>query len=210
MEPALDEACKDLGEAFWITRHYGFKRYACCADIHSGIDGLIQIVTENGLAAEDIAELVHHTHPLRAKVIDNNPLKSHNAQYIMSVVAVHRQVPPDAIVVDYRATDPRVAVMSQRTRMVGDIKDSGLGPGAAIVDVRTRDGREFQQKVPHPRGHADNPLTRPEIDEKFLRLATMRISSEAAGRVKALCDDLENLDDDAQLTALLAVPEERV
>src|SRR5919198_1551528 len=112
MEPALEEATADLGEVFWITRRHGFKRHACCGDIHSGVDGFLAILAENDLAPEDIAEVVHHTHPARARVIDNNPLKSHNAQYVMSVVAVHRAVPPDAIVVDYRETDPRVRAMA--------------------------------------------------------------------------------------------------
>jgi 2-methylcitrate dehydratase PrpD len=208
MEPALEEATADLGEVFWITRRHGFKRHACCGDIHSGVDGLLAILAENDLAPEDIAEVVHHTHPARARVIDNNPLKSHNAQYVMSVVAVHRAVPPDAIVVDYRETDPRVRAMAACTRMVGDIADPDLGPGAAIVDLRTRDGRAFQKKVKRWRGHPENPLTQAEIEEKFFRLATMRISRDAAERVKAICDDLEHLDDVARLMELLAVPEE--
>jgi 2-methylcitrate dehydratase PrpD len=208
MEPALEEATADLGELFWITRAHGFKRHACCGDIHSGIDGLIRIVTEHDLRPEDIAEVVHHTHPARAKVIDDNPLKSHNAQYVMAVVAVHREVPPDAIVVDYRETDPRVRSMAERTRMIGDIADPELGPGAAIVDVRTRDGRSFREKVARWRGHQENPLTQAEIEEKFFRLATMRISRDAAERVKGICDELEKLDDVARLMELLAVPEE--
>src|SRR5262249_49309359 len=130
--------------------------------------------------------------------------------YVLSVVAVHREVPPDAIVVDYRETDPRVRAMAGRTRMVGDISDPELGPGAAIVDVRTHDGRAFRKKVKHWRGHQDNPLTPAEIEAKFFRLATMRIGRDAAERVKALCDDLEHLDDVARLMELLAVPEDEV
>ncbi|TAK22708.1 MAG: MmgE/PrpD family protein [Chloroflexota bacterium] len=210
MEPRLAEATADLGDVFLMARRHGFKRHACCGDIHSGIDGLVKIVTENDLGPDDLAEIVHHTHPARAKVIDNNPLKSHNAQYIMSVVAVHRGVPPDAIVVDYRETDPRVRAVSQRTRMIGDITDADLGLGAAIVDVRTRDGRTFRERVPRWRGHQDNPFTRAEIEEKFFRLATMRIPQTAAEQVMAICDDLENLDDCARLAALLAVPEEKI
>lgn len=207
MEPRLEEATADLGKEFWITRRHGFKRHACCGDIHSGIDGLVKIVTENDLGPDDLAGIVHHTHPARAKVIDNNPLKSHNAQYVMSVVAVHRLVPPDAIVVDYRETDPRVRSVSQRTTMIGDIADPDLGPGAAIVEVRTRDGRSFTERVPRWRGHQENPLSRAEIEEKFFRFATMRISRGRAERVMAICDDLENLDDGASLMELLSVPE---
>jgi 2-methylcitrate dehydratase PrpD len=49
-----------------------------------------------------------------------------------------------------------------------------------------------------------------ELDEKFFSLATMRITRDAAERVKAICDDLEALDDAARLAELLAISEERV
>ncbi|HEY3107260.1 MAG TPA: MmgE/PrpD family protein [Chloroflexota bacterium] len=209
-EPAIEEAVADLGELFWITRAGGFKRHACCGDIHAGIDGLIKIVSEHDLRPEQIERVVHHVHPDRAKVIDNNPLKSHCSQYVMAVVAARREVPADAIVHDYRESDPRVRELARRTALVGDVDEPGLGQGSAIVDVTTTDGRAFREKVPRWRGHQEKPLGRAEIEEKFFRLATMRISRDAAERVRAICDDLENLDDGARLAELLAVPEERV
>ena len=209
LAPAIDEALADLGEVFWITRAGGCKRHACCADIHSGIDGLIEIVTAQDLRSEQIERIVHHVHPDRAKVIDGNPLKSHCSQYVMAVVAARREVPADAIVHDYRESDPRVRELARRTVLVGDVDEPGLGRGSAIVDVTTTDGRTFRAKVPHWRGHQESPLSPAEIEEKFFRLATMRIGRDAAERVKAICDDLENLDDGARLAELLAVPEER-
>jgi 2-methylcitrate dehydratase PrpD len=206
-EPAIDEALADLGQAFWIERAGGYKRHGCCADIHSGIDGLIEIVTAQDLRPEQIARIVHHVHPARAKVIDDNPLKSHCSQYVMAVVAARREVPADAIVHDYRESDPGVRELSGRTALVGDVDEPGLGQGSAIVEVTTTDGRTFREKVPHWRGHDQNPFTRAEIEEQFFRLATTRIGRETAERVKAICDDLERLDDGAELAALLALPE---
>lgn len=208
----LDELTKGLGEDFWITRRGGFKRYQCCGDIFSGLDGLIKIVTENELRPDDIAEVVHHPHSGRAPVIDNNPLRSHCAQYILAVAAVRRGIDSDTILVDLRETDPAIREMAKRTRLVGDAERlvPELGQGAAVVDVTTRDGRHFREVVPHWRGHEQNPLSRAEIDEKFFALATARIPRERAERVSALVADLEHLDDTARLMELLAVPEEEV
>jgi 2-methylcitrate dehydratase PrpD len=121
-----------------------------------------------------------------------------------------RQVPPDAIVHDYRRSDARIGAMAGRTSLVGDVAEPGFGAGSAVVEVTTRDGRILVEKLPHWRGHQNDPLTRPELEEKFLRLATMRLSRASAERVRALCDDLEDLDDVAELAELLGVPEEGV
>ncbi len=208
----LEELTQGLGEDFWITRRGGFKRYPCCGDLFSGLDGLIKIVTEHDLRPDDILEIVHHVHSGRAPVIDNNPLRSHCSQYILAVAAVRRGIDSDTILVDLREIDPVIRGMATRTHLVGDAEKlvPELGQGAAVVDVTTRDGRHFREVVPRWRGHEQNPLSRAEIDEKFFTLATARILRERAERVSALVDELENLDDIGRLMELLAVPEEEV
>ena len=53
-------------------------------------------------------------------------------------------------------------------------------------------------------------LTRPELEEKFLKLASTRIRPDDAGQLLALVNDLERLDDTARLMKLLSVPEDGV
>ena len=154
----------------------------------------------------------------------------------MAVAAVRRQIDTDTIVVDLRRTDPLVRDLSQRTQLVGDPATEPLGAGSAIVEVRTRDGRSFREAVrpvhlrpeaahamdarssePGMRpargapergdSHEERPLTRTELEEKFLRLATTRIHLDRAQQLLAMVSDLEELDDTARLMELLAVPE---
>jgi 2-methylcitrate dehydratase PrpD len=200
-----DEVTRGLGEDFLIAQHRGFKRYACCGDIHSGIDALLAVVRANDLRPAEVAEVVHKVHPSRANVIDNNPLKSHCAQYIMAVAAVKREIPLDAILHDYRESDPDVRALSQRVRLLGHAEVEPVG--AAVVEVRTRDGRSFRQESRRWRGGAEDPMTPQDLHDKFRRLATTRIPRESAERAIGLIDDLEHLDDAGRLMALLAAPE---
>lgn len=39
------------------------------------------------------------------------------------------------------------------------------------VTVKTRDGREIEQRIGSPKGDPDNTLTRAELEDKALRLA---------------------------------------
>jgi 2-methylcitrate dehydratase PrpD len=204
-ESAIEETTSDLGELFWITRRGGFKRHPCCGDIHSGIDALVTVVEREGLEPEQIGKIVHRVHPARAQVIDNNPLKSHCSQYVMAVAAVFRAIPADTIVRDYRSTDARVADLATRTSLVAD--PAVQVPQGAIVEVETRDGRRFVESLSYWRGHLQDPFSDAELREKFMRLATSRISHASAERVMAIVDDLERLDDATRLMELLAVPE---
>jgi 2-methylcitrate dehydratase PrpD len=200
----LEEITRDLGETFWITRHGGFKRYACCGDIHSGIDALLAILAEHDLPPEQIDEIVHKVHPDRRPVIDANPLKSHCAQYVMAVAAVERGIPRDTILRDYRESDPRVRELSQRVRLVGDAEAQALGQQSAVVEVRARDGRSYRSASRRWRGHVDDPMTPEELRAKFLELATSRIGREEAEQAVALIERLEELDDVGRLLGVVA------
>ena len=47
------------------------------------------------------------------------------------------------------------------------------------VTVKTRDGREIEKRIASPKGDPDNVLTRPELEEKALRLGPFaRAASE--------------------------------
>ena len=51
------------------------------------------------------------------------------------------------------------------------------------VTVETADGRRFEGRVDEPKGDPENPLTRPELEEKFFRLARYRAgATEEEGR----------------------------
>lgn len=106
-EMHLERLTEGLGERLWIAQAGGFKRYACCGDIHTGLDALLTIMEKHHLTAHDIDRIVHHVKADRATVIDNNPLKSHCSQYVLPVAAVRGRIVPDDILVDRRVDDPR-------------------------------------------------------------------------------------------------------
>jgi 2-methylcitrate dehydratase PrpD len=199
----LDELTRELGEVFWITRHSGFKPYPCCGGgaIHTAIAALLKIVHENDLSPDDIVEIVDRVTPGQD---DPVLLKSHCTEYVLAVAAGRGEIAPDAIVVDYRAEDPCVGELFGRTRLVADEAVAALGPAAATVEVRTRDGRFFRETGVHRPGSPEAPQTPEQLEAKFLRLATTRIGWPAAERVRDLVRRLEELPDAAELVALLS------
>jgi 2-methylcitrate dehydratase PrpD len=199
----LEELDKNLGTAFYIEQADGFKRYPCCGDIHSGIDALLVILDEQDLQVTEIAEITHMVKETRRPVIDNNPLKSHNAQYIMAVAAVERQIRWDDFLRD-RREEPDIGMVAQRARLIGssELADS-QGAAPAIVEVRTNDGRSFRKRVDFARGRSENPLTSDELEAKFVRLATPAVGESRALEIIPVVQNLEGLSDVRELIALM-------
>ncbi len=200
----LSYITQDLGEDFAITRHDGFKKYPCCNDIHTGLDALLKIMKDNELQHEQIASITHKVKEHRRPVIDNNPLKSHNAQYILSVAAVEGRLRWDDFLND-RRTEPTIGAIYGRTRLVG-APELANSPNQepAIVEVTTLDGRCFSEHVEVARGHMLNPLSRSELEAKFLGWAKEVVGVERGHEIIAAIDSLETLGDVNELMDLIA------
>ncbi|MCC7352787.1 MAG: MmgE/PrpD family protein [Anaerolineae bacterium] len=200
----LERLAKGLGTEYRILEADGYKPYPCCGDIHSGLDALLSLRQKHAIRAEEIAGITHWVKPVRHKVIDNNPLKSHNAQYILAVAATNGTIDPNDILVDRRA-DPAIADLYRRTQLLPEPTLSEITNNApAIVEVRLRDGRTFKERVNYRKGSSQNPFTAEELREKFLRWATTRIPKEQARRIVALTERLEELRDVGELVGLMA------
>lgn len=204
-EMHLDRLTEGLGETLWITQHYGYKRHPCCGDIHTGVDALLAILEEHRITADDVAAVVHRVKADRAPVIDDNPLKSHCAQYIMAVAAVRGKIESADILEDRRA-DPRIKSLSKRVRLVGDAAmDAWPAHAPAVVEVMTRDGRTLTARVDEAKGRRQNPMTKAELEQKFMNLATTRISRSNATRLMELVYRLDRVADVGEIAALLQV-----
>ncbi|MCC7355090.1 MAG: MmgE/PrpD family protein [Anaerolineae bacterium] len=196
------EIVKDLGSDYRILQHHGFKRYACCAGIHTGLDALFNILSRHPLQAEEIAEIVHWVTP-GGMGLATAQAHSHNAPYMLAVGAVNGKIVPDDIVVD-RTGDPRVRDLMGRIHLQVDMSlTQGPGRAPAAVEIVTRDRRRFKEEVRFARGARENPMAEAEVEEKFMMLATTVMSKTRAQEIRDLVHGLETLPDANSLPALL-------
>ncbi|MBY0523063.1 MAG: MmgE/PrpD family protein [Gemmataceae bacterium] len=65
------------------------------------------------------------------------------------------------------------------------------------------DGRTVTKEVEFPRGHAENPMTDTEVEDKFRRLVEPHYGKERAGKVLQACWDLDKLASASDLVKLL-------
>lgn len=196
----------DWGKHYFLPE-FAHKRYSSCSFTHPGLDALLGLAEDEGLAAADVEEIVLRFPPSGLHMIDNNELKSHCTQYILPVGLVFRQVLIDDILQD-RRRHPEVARLGARTRMVPDPELEKGWPEvyASIVEVATTDGRRLSRRVDHAKGTQENPLTADEIHAKYLTLATTVTTPAHAERIADVAGRIDRVRNLGELADLLRSP----
>lgn len=199
-----DELFNKLGYQFKVMELY-FKPYACCAFIHPGLDGLLDIQKSDGVQPDDIQSITLRFPKSGYKVIDNNALRSHCAQYVLALAATKGFVHFYDILQDQRS-DPRIRRLSEKIRVVGDEELDGTYPDLyrSIIEIKTHTGSCHVRDVTHPRGSPERPMSQEELRDKFLTLTRDVITCSRADAIGQAIDHLEELENISSLTTLLA------
>jgi len=200
------ELTRALGKDF-MAMGCAIKLYSCCAFLHPGLDALLAILEKNPLRPDEVEKIDLRFPTNGMKLIDNNELKSHCAQYVLPIAVKDRRVTIDDILQD-RRTDPEIARLSQRVAVVADDELDKTFPEryATIVEVTTRRGELYAERVDYARGCPENPVTFDEIGAKYRTLAVPALGSQRAEGVAELVGRLEELDDVSELATLLTDP----
>jgi 2-methylcitrate dehydratase PrpD len=201
--PRPEQLLDGLHERYFITE-LAVKLYSCCAFLHPALDGIMALLEEGQVRAEEVESIVLRFSHSGRSIIDNNELKSHCAQYILPIGLHNRRIVIDDILQDRR--DPRVAALSERVTVVGDDELERLYPDRypSIVELTTRSGETASRRVDWPRGYPQNPVSQGEIERKFLGLAETAIERSKAERIVELVAELDRASGVDDLAGLVA------
>ena len=191
---------QDLGTRFDGVMELAIKPYSCVSFLHPALDALLGIVRERDLAPSDIARLSLRFPRAGIHCIDDNPLKSHCAQYILPVAVANRELRVADIFIDQRVGNPEVAALTRRVAVEPDDALDTLFPDfyASIVTVETRAGETIERRNDIARGYPEAPLSPRELEAKFAALVG---SVAPPARVAALRTALDTLPKAADLGA---------
>jgi 2-methylcitrate dehydratase PrpD len=209
--PRPSQLTDALGERFEIMGT-SIKKHACGGPIRWAVDGLLELMTEHEIAADDIETVdVRLAHSSVSIVGPHATVPSINLPYVLAVAAIDGYVGIEQTHSPARLTDPRVHELQQRVRLAGDDDLEKVFPARqpAVVSIQLRNGRSVSRLVDFAAGSAERPLSRDEVEQKFLRLAKGMIG-EAQGRVVAgMVWQLESQRDVRKITRLLHAVEGR-
>lgn len=206
--PAFSEITRDLGKRYEITCT-DLKPYACCRSIQPAIEALEIIRNEHGIRPAEVEAIVVGG--------SRNLVAQHSGEGRASVMAAQYSMPfsgalsffrdlrnPDAF--DHSALkDRKIIALSKKIKTeVHDDLDKLSGQGrVARVTVKLKDKKIYAATILSAKGHASNPLSRSEVEEKFHRLASRRLTKNKRMAVIAMVEALETVNDIGKLTHMI-------
>ena len=193
-----------LGSTFAVAET-SIKRHACCAFLQPGVNAILELRKRHGLGPEDVDQIALHFPRGGAAVIDANPVRSHNAQYVLAVALQDHEVRFDDLIVDRRLAEPALAALSEKVTVVHSVPLDPEFPDryTSRVVLMLRGGRQVETLVTYPLGHPRNPLGPAELRAKVERLAEPVIGAAATVALVAEVDTIRQAGSIDGLMALL-------
>ena len=212
-EPNPQRLTDGLGQT-WETLNVGYKPHASVTSIHSAQDGLLDILRENDLKADDVAQVeaglspMTHVHCAWEYKAQGVTAAQMNLYYGLAVIALDGVAFTEQFQ-EGRLAEPRTLDLIRRMTAYVDKEIEAMGPAfrhASRLKVRTRDGREFTKLTLHRRGSPENPLSPGEIVDKFYSVVAPCMQRADADRIVGLVDRLDSLPDLDALVQAVAAP----
>ena len=183
-----NKVLEEIGSSFEIMRT-SIKPHACCRYMQPPIDGILKIIKENQIKAEEVEKvtlgILKAGFPIivTPEEIKYNPKSVVDAQFSMPFGAAAAILYGQTSLSQYRAKiiqSPEMKQMMDRVRCVEDLELEKVFPKQwpATAEVKTKDGRTFSTRIDYPKGDPENPLSWDELIEKFNGL-TSSIYSKA-------------------------------
>jgi 2-methylcitrate dehydratase PrpD len=203
VNPRPEELLDRLHERHFIME-LAIKLYACCAFLHPALDGILALLDEGAVTADDVSAITLRFSHSGRSMIDQNELKSHRAQYILPIGLYNQKVVLDDIL--YEPRDTRIAALSERTRVVGDDDLERFYPDRypSIVELTAKDGHVVSRRVDWPKGYPQNPVSPADLERKFRDLAATALDDPTIERIVTTVAGLERAARVDDLMALVA------
>ena len=198
-EYRLNDIVSNLGKEFSIPE-MSLKQHCCCYQIQAPLDGALKIIREHGIGPNEIEEIVIGTNRNGVvgvgAIVDPEEITA--AQFSAPFSVAMGVIKGRAGFREYteeNLRDTEIKALARRVRLEVDEEVQSLYPGkrAVRMTVKLKDGTIYQEKLDGAKGTPVNPMSRIEVEEKFLDLATMVLPRTRAEEIITTVRGLEEV-----------------
>lgn len=195
---------------FKITE-VGFKPYSCGGSTHTSIDAILRLTRKYSFSANDVERIEVKTttatknHAGWAYTPSGVVAAQMNIPYVIAITLLEGAPFVDQFT-EEKVSNPTVVALTKKIEVLADVGMDGLGPDhrhAVVVRVTLKDGRKFEETVHSAKGSSTNPMSEPEIVNKFRKLAQRVVGVSTADEIISKVNSLEKLTGVQGLTSLL-------
>jgi 2-methylcitrate dehydratase len=162
------------------------------SEYHSQAPMWMALNLRKRVCVEDIADIDVQTYHIAYSEIGSEAQKwdpqtretaDHSLPYLLALAFMDGAIRVDSFS-EQRMRDPTTRALMQRIQIAENPEFTRRFPAEIVTEitVTTRSGESHREIAAYPRGHAKNPMTDAEVDDKFLALADAvmpRTSGEA-------------------------------
>ncbi|TIS83980.1 MAG: MmgE/PrpD family protein [Mesorhizobium sp.] len=160
----------------WRTKESSLKAFPCCAFLHTTIDAILKIVSDNNIDQQHIEKLLIRCFARIGEWFsDDAPSSALDAQFsvqYVSAMALLSVEPGREWYSPSMMTSPRVSELMRKIDIeVDPIAERAFwrdGQHMSSVTVSIKGGQFFNTTVDWPRGHWRRPFHDSEVERKFL------------------------------------------
>ena len=187
------------------------KFHPVCYHGQSAIDAALTL--RRSVAPGDIDAIEVETYESAFRAMGSDPQRwapttretaDHSLPYTIAVAWQQGRLDPEAYE-SGRLAEPKTRALMERIRVVSSAAMTAEFPAQAQtrITVRTAGGAVLEHLQRHPKGHAANPLSDAELEDKFVRLHRPWGDEAAARRTLDVLWSVDRLADSRQLVDAL-------
>jgi 2-methylcitrate dehydratase PrpD len=181
-----------------------FKRHCGGGPNQAPRQGLLELMAENHLTAEDIATINAEVGPAGFNTITQVHHPSIEGKDVLALAAVYGGIGFRETHHEQYYKSPAVLAMRERINILPREDWKEEGRFHAIVTIRTNDGREFRRDSIYRR------MTEEDIDAKFQALVSMRAGEAKARELAQALKGLDKVSNIAEVMASLQLPAAKI
>jgi len=188
-------ATQELGKQFAILHTY-VKRFWACGHLLTPIDATQELIAKYGIRAADVDQVNVYTYSVALSSAIPQPRTGKDAgfsaPFLIAVLLLEGGITPEMFCDEKVKSGPVQEMMKRvHTRVDPESDKNYPRKKQATVEIRTREGKVYSQRLDGFRGEPEWPLTRSEIEEKFMGLASGVIGKQKAEEIVNFISCLE-------------------
>jgi len=209
----FEKLLEGLGEHYNIM-DTKFKPYPLCTWGHTSLDAVEKIFEENHISAQNIASVSVKTLGRAVDFLASPKMESmYDAQFSLphavAMLALGKKPGPEWMSEENMFHNREAAAIARKITMEVDPtaeeifnEEKGLAIPTA-VEVRTVDGKIYQESIKYSKGTPNNPFKPEELRDKFTTLASSLFSEKRIAEIINAVESLDKLDHIFELTELM-------
>jgi 2-methylcitrate dehydratase PrpD len=177
-----------------------FKLYPSCAETHTALDAAISLAQKHNIQPDDVLSVPCIVTPLNYDVlIYSSPQTALEGKFSLNfcvAVGILKRKASLEEFQDEMVSNPAIIQLMRKVTMRSDpsLAEDGYTGATNIVNINTKDGKEYSLRVDHAKGSPEYPLSLDELLEKYRACAGAVLSPEALDRSIHCLLELEKLD----------------